>query len=146
LIISARVKGLEYPASRSIGLMVPPIAATVAWVDPDTAPNIVQAAFVVIASPPGICPRKALVIPISLFAAWPDVIMFAARINIGTATSEGGMIPVTTCWIITFMLKFGIYTVRYRISDPKRTTIKGKPKSNWIIIDDTNSNIWQPPP
>jgi hypothetical protein len=56
--------------------------------------------------------------------------MFAARINIGTATSDGGIIPVTTCWIITFMLKFGIYITRYNISDPNRTTIKGKPNSN----------------
>jgi len=40
--------------------MVPPMAATVAWVDPETAPKSVQLALVVIGRPPGRWPTKGL--------------------------------------------------------------------------------------
>ncbi len=77
--------------------MVPPMAATVACVEPETAPKSVQLELVVIGSPPGKWPTKALIIFINRLADSPDVMMLAERINIGTHTRAGGVTPVITC-------------------------------------------------
>ena len=91
--------------------MVPPMAATVAWVDPETAPKSVQLALVVMGSPPGRWPTKALIMFISRPADSPDVMMLAERMNIGTHTSAGGVTPVIACCtivIISFGARSGI--------------------------------------
>ena len=50
----AFIAGLEKHGTHGF----PPMAATVAWVDPETAPNSVQLALVVIGKPPGRWPTK----------------------------------------------------------------------------------------
>ena len=50
--IKARMKLSLYPALSIRGRNGEPMATTVAWVEPDTAPNIVQADAVATARPP----------------------------------------------------------------------------------------------
>src|SRR5210317_687880 len=111
LIIRPRVKELLYPASSSMGRMVPPMAATVAWVDPETAPKSVQLALVVMGRPPGRWPTKTFNIRIRRMEDSPEVIMLAERMNMGTHTRAGGVTPVITCCTmvtIIFGAKSGI--------------------------------------
>ena len=77
-----------------------PTATTVACVEPETAPNIVQAAAVDTASPPRICPTNAMTMSINREAEWPRVMMSAAKMNIGTAISDAGRIPASICCTI----------------------------------------------
>ncbi len=74
-----------------------PTATTVAWVDPDTAPNSVQEAAVLTANPPLIWPMKDITISMRRFADCPRVMMSAARMNIGTAISDAGRMPAIIC-------------------------------------------------
>ncbi len=76
-----------------------PTATTVAWVEPETAPNRVQEAAVETARPPFTWPMKDITMSISRSADWPRVMMSAARMNIGTAISEAGRMPAIICWI-----------------------------------------------
>ena len=96
-MINPMVKELGYPALSSMGRIVPPIAATVAWVEPETPPNSVQLAVAVMGKPPGICPTKDWTIRISFSADLPEVIRFADKINIGMQTMAEGVTPVKTC-------------------------------------------------
>ncbi len=77
-----------------------PTATTVAWVEPETAPNIVQAAAVETARPPRIWPTNFMTMSISRSADWPRVMMSAAKMNIGTAISEAGWMPASICCTI----------------------------------------------
>ncbi len=81
----------------SMGRMVVPMAATVAWVEPDTAPNRVQLAPVVMGRPPGMWPVNTRIMLMRRGAASPAVMMLAPRMNIGTAMRAGGVMPVRTC-------------------------------------------------
>jgi len=72
----------------------------VAWVEPETAPNSVQLAAVVIARPPRRCPTKRITRSSSRSAAWPLVTMSAAKMNIGTAISATGCTPPIICWMM----------------------------------------------
>ncbi len=61
------------------------MATTVAWVEPETAPNSAQEAAVVIGRPPRMWRVKASTRSSSRLAVWPLVRMSAANMNIGTA-------------------------------------------------------------
>ena len=76
-----------------------PTATTVAWVEPETAPNRVQEAAVETARPPLIWPTKLMTMLIRRLADWPRVMMSAARMNMGTAISAVGRMPPIICWI-----------------------------------------------
>ena len=74
-----------------------PIATTVAWVEPETAPKSAQLAAAVTPSPPRTWPTKAITRSISRLAECPLVMMSAARMNIGTAISAEGRMPASIC-------------------------------------------------
>ncbi len=84
LIISAVVSSSSYPLNINLFLIGFPIATTVAWVEPDIAPKIVQVAAVVIAIPPCMCPTNVSTKSNNLFDVCPAHIISAAKINIGT--------------------------------------------------------------
>ena len=87
-----------------MGRIVPPMAATVAWVEPETAPKSVQLALVVMGKPPGKWPTKTFSIRINRPADSPEVMMLADRINIGTQTKAGGVTPVMTCCTMVMII------------------------------------------
>ncbi len=77
------------------------MATTVAWVEPDTAPNTAQPAAVVIGKPPRQWRLKASTRSRRRLAVWPLVRMSAAKMNIGTAASTQLPTPLTiqlTAW------------------------------------------------
>jgi len=78
--------------------MVPPMATTVACVEPETAPKKVHAAVVVTARPPRVWPKKAMTKSMSRRATCPVEMTSAAKMNIGTATRESGRTPTSICW------------------------------------------------
>src|SRR5690625_3822848 len=73
------------------------MATTVAWVEPETAPNSVQATAVVMGSPPRIWPTKLPTRSSSRSAVRPLMMMSAARMNMGTATSTLCSTPPIIC-------------------------------------------------
>ncbi len=74
------------------------MATTVAWVDPLRAPKSVQLTAVVIGRPPRTWPTSPITRSRSRSAAWPRVMISAARMNIGTAMSAAGLTPPIICW------------------------------------------------
>jgi hypothetical protein len=56
----AEAKSLGYPAFIIAGIIIPPIAATVAGLDPDIAPKNAEAIIVIIPRPPIVLPTQAL--------------------------------------------------------------------------------------
>ncbi|MPN18664.1 hypothetical protein SDC9_166027 [bioreactor metagenome] len=66
------------------------MATTVACVEPETAPKRVHAVTVAIGRPPLLCPTIFTTKFSSLSAICPEVIISAAKINIGTAVKEIG--------------------------------------------------------
>ncbi len=70
------------------------MAATVAWVDPDTAPKIRQARMVVWARPPVKCPTSVSAKLVNRRDISPCIMRSAAKINRGTATRGKGLIPL----------------------------------------------------
>ena len=75
-------------------------ATTVAWVEPETAPNRVQLAAAAMPRPPRTWPTKRITRSISRSAECPLVMMSAAKMNIGTAISEAGRMPASICCTI----------------------------------------------
>src|SRR5690625_7602762 len=73
------------------------MATTVAWVEPETAPNSVQATAVVMGSPPRIWPTKLPTRSSSRSAVRPLMMVSAARMNMGTATSTLCSTPPIIC-------------------------------------------------
>jgi hypothetical protein len=128
-----------------MGRIVPPIAATVACVEPDTAPNKVQATLVTIGRPPNRCPRKALTIFIILLAACPEVTILAANINMGTQTREAGLIPLSICCTSILRLRSGKKKKLVTRKVAMSTTIKGQPRKSKVnAITPINCNITPP--
>ncbi len=107
-----------------------------ACVEPDTAPNIVQAAAVETASPPFTWPTKAMTMSISLDADCPRVMMSAAKMNIGTAISDAGRIPARICCTIVSAWDSPPNMARNPTDAPTISgIIIGKPsKSSTIIV------------
>ena len=71
------------------------MATTVAWVEPDTAPNTAQDMAVVMGKPPRRCRVKASTTSSNRLAVWPLVRISAAKINMGTAASTQLPTPLT---------------------------------------------------
>ena len=90
LMIKAVEKEASYPALRSSGRNGPPMATTVAWVEPETESKSVQAMVVEIGIPPRLCPTSLTTNVSSRSATCPEVMMSAARMNRGTAVSDTG--------------------------------------------------------
>ena len=67
--------------------MKPPMATTVATVEPEIAPNNPQARTPAIPSPPGSQPTSALATRINLSTIDPEVIIFPHKIKNKTTTS-----------------------------------------------------------
>ena len=113
----------------------PPTATTVACVEPETAPNMVQAPAVAMASPPRRWPTKAMTRSISRFADWPRVMISAAKMNIGTAIRLAGRMPARICWTIVSSWPKPPNSARNPISAPVSSgIIIGKPISKRAII------------
>ncbi len=85
----------------------PPMATTVAWVEPEIAPNSVHATAAVTARPPRRWPKKVIARSSRRFAVWPRVTMSAAKMNIGTVISATGLMPLTICWTMMSGLSAG---------------------------------------
>src|SRR5690625_30435 len=73
------------------------MATTVAWVEPETAPNSGQATAVVRGSPPRTWPTKLPTRSSRRSAVRPLMMMSAARMNMGTATSTLCSTPPIIC-------------------------------------------------
>jgi hypothetical protein len=114
-------------------------------VEPDTAPNRVQAALVVIGKPPGICPRNDFTIFTNLLIAPPDAIIVPASINIGIQTRDAGLMPDTIWLINTIRSNSGKKIRAVMKTVPMRTMAKGKAnKSKVKAVAAINSTIIYP--
>ena len=117
------------------GLSGEPIATTVAWVEPETAPNMVQAVAVETASPPFRWPTKAITMSMRRPADWPRVMMSAAKMNIGTAISEAGRMPASICWTMVSVWPSPPNIVTNPTKAPTMSgIIIGKPSSSSTIM------------
>ena len=82
---TAPAASLGYPFSFIRGTVIPPIAATVAGLDPEMAPKKADATTAILASFPGCLLTKVAIKSIKRFDIPPFSIIFPARIKKGTA-------------------------------------------------------------
>ena len=106
-MISAVAKRSSYPALSMRGRSGPPIATTVAWVEPEMAPNRVHDTAAVTARPPRRWPKKVIARSSRRLAVRPRVTISAARMNIGTVISATGLMPLIICWMMMSSLRLG---------------------------------------
>ena len=83
--IRPREKLLSYLSRHSSGYMMPPIDATVAGLEPQSAPNTMQVKWVVKAVPPGSRPISAFIQSSRRRAIPPSSMICAANMNSGIA-------------------------------------------------------------
>ena len=86
VVIKPKENFSSYFCSKSAGIMNPPMATTVATVEPEMAPNKPQAKTPAMPRPPGSQPTKTLAILISLSTIDPAVIMLPHRTKKRTTT------------------------------------------------------------
>jgi hypothetical protein len=84
----ARIKGIGYPSSFIEGIMIDPMAATVAGAEPEMAPKNAQARKETTARPPGSQPTRERARLTSRLETPPVSIRLPARIKKGTAIIE----------------------------------------------------------
>ncbi len=84
---TAVAKGLSYPAFTIPGMRITPMAATVAAVEPLTAPQKTATPIAAMASPPVSLPTSSLMNTIIFSAILALSIMFPASMKKGTASN-----------------------------------------------------------
>lgn len=89
-----------YPASMSAGIMMLPIATTVARLDPVMAAKNAHEAIVAIARPPFTRPNTMFMRPMSLLAVSPWAATPPAKMKNGTARRTNLSRPPNSCWTI----------------------------------------------
>ena len=91
----------SYFAFIRAGIMIEPIAATVAGDDPEIAAKNAHAAVAAIARPPGSRPKKSVATRISFFERPPAVMMLPERTKSGIAISANESAELNICWTTT---------------------------------------------
>ena len=101
--ISAAAKGLLYPAFTISGIMMPPMAATVAGPEPEMAAKSMQVRMATMASPPVKLPRSELQKLISRREMPPPSMRLPATMNSGMASRGKESTEVNIRWATTSM-------------------------------------------
>ena len=81
------------------GIMMLPMATTVAGEDPEMAAKKMQAITDAMASPPLNLPTKSFITFTSLAEMAPSAMMFPARMKKGTPRSTKLSRPLKSCWM-----------------------------------------------
>lgn len=101
VVMTPTLKRMLYLLSISAGIMNPPMATTVATVEPLMAPNRPQARMPAMARPPGSQPTITLAKRISLFTMEPLVMMLPQRMKNSTTTRAKLSIDRNRLWAST---------------------------------------------
>ncbi len=122
-------KRLSYPAAIIPGIMMDPIATTVAGEDPEMAAKNMQATTVAMASPPGIQPTAALAKSTSRWDTPPVVRKCAERMKKGIARSVVCSMVSNSFWAMIIGESSVASKVNSRLDSPRLIAI-GTPMSN----------------
>ena len=99
-VINPRENFSPYPALIRAGIMMEPMATTVAGEEPEMAAKKMQARMPAMASPPGNQPTRALTKAMSFLAIPPRVMMSPARMKKGMARSINLSRALKSCWVM----------------------------------------------
>jgi hypothetical protein len=92
-------KRSPYPSLIRAGIIILPMAITVAGEDPDIAAKNIQAMTDAMARPPVNLPTKSFITPTSRSEIAPSAIILPARMKNGTPRSTKLSRPLKSCWI-----------------------------------------------
>src|SRR5699024_3956031 len=147
LTITAVANFLSYPCATIAGIIIPPIAATVAGPDPDIAEKNIQVIMAAIANPPVNLPTNTLAKSNNLVEIPPFPIISPARIKKGTAIKAKLSVDVTNPCVKKVIEILGEYNAVINPANPRAIpmgTVKIKkrkklPNNTNAVIDMVNS-------